>query len=88
MQSTKESKESRGYQDCGLAHHLMKWEKIWGGKFWSCKLMMFFKHLNTEIRRYLDGSLEFREDTPSGDRHLRVISIERTFEVMEQCALV
>lgn len=33
-------------------------------------------------------NLEFREETPVGNRHLRVISIKRIFEAMEQCELV
>ena len=32
-------------------------------------------------------SLDFREETPVGNRHLRVISIKKTFEAMEQCEL-
>lgn len=75
-------------QDFVLAYPLVKWEKMWGGKFWSCKLMIFLKHLSEKVRRYLDMIVEFREDTPAQDRHLKVISIKRTFEVMEQCELV
>lgn len=50
--------------------------------------MIFLKHLSEKVRRYLDMIVEFREDTPAQDRHLKVISIKRTFEVMEQCELV
>ena len=32
-------------------------------------------------------SLDFREETPVGNRHLRVISIKKTFKAMEQCEL-
>ena len=32
-------------------------------------------------------SLDFREETPVGNRHLRVISIKKISEAMEQCEL-
>ena len=32
-------------------------------------------------------SLDFREETPVGNRPLRVISIKKIFEAMEQCEL-
>ena len=32
-------------------------------------------------------SLDFRKETPVGNRHLRVISIKKTLEAMEQCEL-
>lgn len=32
-------------------------------------------------------SLDFREETPVGNRHLRVISIKKILEAMEQCEL-
>lgn len=32
-------------------------------------------------------SLDFREENPVGNRHLRVISIKKILEAMEQCEL-